>query len=321
MTRLLNLFRRRRDQLERDLDRELRYHMDRRVEDLITDGLSEPEARRLASIEFGGVPQVQEAVRDTWIWRWLDALLRDVRYAMRSLARSWGFTLGAGAVLALTIGANIAIFSVVNTVLLQPLAYPDAERLVSVETFWTNTGRSSQDVSGADFLDWQAQNDVFEKMAVSYGSDDTALVVGDRAVFANPQYVSADFFAVFGQTASAGRLLTEQDVPSGDAEPTVAVVAYHWAVTHFGSDEAAIGKTITVYGSAMEIVGVAAPGFRYPGAADIWAPWPRPTEARTAATTTTRPSGSSSEAWTSRARRRRCGPLATISRGNIPRTA
>lgn len=159
MTKLLNLFRRRRDRLERDLDRELRYHIDRRVEDLIKDGLGEPEAQRRASIELGGVPQVQEAVRDTWIWRWLDELLRDVRYAMRSLTRSWGFTAGAGTVLALTIGANIAIFSVVNTVLLQPLAYPDAERLVSVETLWTNTGRASQDVSGPDFLDWQAEND------------------------------------------------------------------------------------------------------------------------------------------------------------------
>jgi putative ABC transport system permease protein len=273
VTRLLNLFRRRRDRLERDLDRELRYHLDRRVEGLIKAGLSEPEARRQASLELGGVPQVQEAVRDTWMWRWLDALMRDVRYAMRSLSKSWGFTLGAGAILALTIGANIAIFSVVNTVLLQPLPYADAERLVSVETFWTNTGRSSEDVSGADFLDWQTQSDVFEKMAVSYGNTDTALVVGNRAVFARDLYVSADFFAVLGQTASAGRLLTERDVPSGDAEPTVAVVAYQWAVTHFGSDEGAIGQTITVYGNAMEIVGVAAPAFRYPGATDVWAPW------------------------------------------------
>ena len=118
--------------------------------------------------------------------------------------------------LALAIGANVAIFSVVNAVLLQPLAYPDAERLVSVETLWTNTGRASQDVSGPDFLDWQAQNDVFEKMAVSYGGDDFATIVGDRAVFANARYVSAEFFAVFGQTASAGRLLTEHDVPAGE---------------------------------------------------------------------------------------------------------
>ena len=139
--------------------------------------------------------------------------------AMRSasLTRSWGFALGAGAVLALAIGATIAIFSVVNTVLLQPLAYPDAERLVSIETFWTNTGRASQDVSGPDFLDWQAQSDVFEKMAVSFSNTDEAIIVGDGAVFGNGGYVSADFFAVFGQTPSAGRLLTERDVPADDA--------------------------------------------------------------------------------------------------------
>ena len=134
---------------------------------------------------------------------------------MRSLTRSWGFALGAGAVLALAIGANIAIFSVVDTVLLQPLAYPDAERLVSVETLWTNTGRASQDVSGPDFLDWQAQNDVFEKMAVSYGGDDFPTIVGGRALFANPRYVSTDFFAVFGQAASAGRLLDRAGCPVG----------------------------------------------------------------------------------------------------------
>ena len=276
MTKLLNLFRRRRDRLERDLDRELRYHIDRRVEDLIKDGLGEPEAQRRASIELGGVPQVQEAVRDTWIWRWLDELLRDVRYAMRSLTRSWGFTAGAGTVLALTIGANIAIFSVVNTVLLQPLAYPDAERLVSVETLWTNTGRASQDVSGPDFLDWQAENDVFEQLAAYFGGNETPVIVGDRAVFANSGYVSAEFFAVFGQSASAGRLLTQDDVPAEQAPATAAVVAYHWAATHFGSDRAAIGKTITVYGDTVEIVGVATPGFRYPGSTDIWSPM-RPT--------------------------------------------
>ena len=274
MARILNLFRPRRDRLERDLDRELRYHLDRRVDDMMKTGLGEAEARRQAYIEFGGVAQVQEEVRDTWSWRWLDALGRDIRYATRSLNKSWGFTLGAGAMLALAIGANTAIFSVVNMVLLQPLPYPDAERIVSVETFWTNTGRASRDVSGADFLDWQAQNDVFERMAVSYGNTDDAIVVGDRALFANDQYVSADFFAVFGQTASAGRLLTEEDIPAGDAEPVVAFAAHHWAVAHFGSAAAAIGKTIRIYGNAMELVGVAAPGFRHPGATDIWAPWP-----------------------------------------------
>jgi putative ABC transport system permease protein len=260
--------------MESDLERELQYHLDRRIEDLIKTGLDETEARRRARIEFGGLSQTQEETRETWVWRWLDSLVGDVRYSIRSLSKSLTFTLGAGAVLALAIGANLAIFSVVNTVLIQPLAYPDAERMVSVETFWTNTGRADQEVSGPDFLDWQAQNNVFESMAHYAGEEGVATVVGDRAEFCNDMYVSADFFTVFGQTASAGRLLTYQDAPAEGAPPTVAVVRRQWAESHFGSAEAAIGKTITVYSMPLRIVGVAARGFSYPGATDIWAPTP-----------------------------------------------
>ncbi len=270
--RPLNLFRRRRERLEQDLERELQDHVQRRVDDLMKDGLGEPEARRRANLELGGLPQVQEAVRDTWIWRPLDDLTRDVRVAIRSLSRNWGFTAGAGAVLALTIAANIAIFSVVNTVLLQPLPYRDAARLVSLETLWTSTGRASPDVSGPDFLDWHAQSDVFETMAVLHSTTDESVVVGDRAVFANTGFVSADFFAVFGQTPAAGRLPTERDAPADDSAASVAVVASHWAVAQFGSHEAAVGKMIAIYGHATEIVGVMPPGFRYPGATDLWAP-------------------------------------------------
>ena len=273
MNKLLNLLRWRRDRLERDLDRELRYHVERRIEDLIRSGLSESEARREANLEFGGIPQVQEAVRDTWISRWLDTLMRDVRYAIRSLTKSRGFSLGAGAVLALAIGSSVAIFSVVSTVLLRPLPYPDAERIVSIETLFTNTGQSAEMVSGPDFLDWQVRSDVFARMAAFFGSDDWPAIVGGRAMFANVRYVSADFFAVFGQTAYAGRLLTAQDVPSVGANPTTVVVAYPWAVTHFGSAEAAIGKTLGREGRTAVIVGVAAPGFRYPGAAELWFPF------------------------------------------------
>src|SRR5215510_5345067 len=133
MLKLLNLFRRRRDQMERDLDRELQYHVDRRVNELTAAGLAEADARRQVRLELGGITQVQEAVRDAWIDRWLDTVVRDVRHTMRSLRRSWGFTLGAGGILALTIGANVAIFSVVALSLKKKLPYPDAERIVSIK--------------------------------------------------------------------------------------------------------------------------------------------------------------------------------------------
>lgn len=202
-----------------------------------------------------------------------EAVIRDVGASIRSLARSWGFTLGTSAVLALAIGATAAIFAIVNTVLLQPLAYPDAERIVSVETFRTDTGQPSQDVSGPDFVDWQARSDVFEAMAFHAGEEDVATVVGDRAGFANDMYVSTGFFDVFGQVPAAGRLLTAADVPAADAPPTVVVVRHGWALAHFGSAEAAVGQTIVVYDAPMQIVGVAAPGFSYPGATDLWSAW------------------------------------------------
>src|SRR5262245_60455514 len=131
MVRLRNLLRWRRDRLEHELDRELRYHLDRRVAELMAHGLGESEALRRANLEIGGVTQVRAAVRATWTWGWLDAITLDLRYAIRSLARSRAFTLGTGAVLSLAIGTNVALFSFVNAVLLRPLAYRDADRLVS----------------------------------------------------------------------------------------------------------------------------------------------------------------------------------------------
>lgn len=212
-----------------------------------------------------------------------DALTRELALSIRGLLKNWGFALGTTAVLALAIGANAAMFSIVNTILLQPLAYPDAERIVSVETFWSNSGRSSQDVSAPDFVDWQARNDVFESMAYLVGEKDVAIVVGDRAEFANDMYISPEFFSVFGQSPSAGRFLVEQDVAPDDASPTVVVVRHGWAEAHFGSAQAAVGQTITVYGSSMQIVGVAAPGFSYPDATDMWAPWRTTSTDRSAA--------------------------------------
>ena len=116
MRRLLNLLNTRRQKLEHDLGRELRDHLERRVADLRQAGLSEDDARRRAAIELGGVAQVQEDVRETWILRWLDDALRDVRYAARSLRRSPGFTATAVLSLSIGIGASAALFSLVDQV-------------------------------------------------------------------------------------------------------------------------------------------------------------------------------------------------------------
>src|SRR6185436_16455269 len=115
----------------------------------------------------------------------LTSLLRDLRYSLRTLARNPGFACVSVLALALGIGANTAIFSVVNSVLLQPLRYPEADRIVSLELVHTNTGARSREISDADFIDWQQQNSVFEALSYFYGEDRVATVVGGRAEFSN----------------------------------------------------------------------------------------------------------------------------------------
>jgi hypothetical protein len=132
MRKLMNLLRRRRERMEQDLDRELRYHVDRRVDELCALGLSETEARRRATIELGGVAQVQEEVRETWVTGWLHDLPRDVRYGGRILRKNPGFTFVASLSLALGLGANAAIFSLFNHMLLRALPVPDPDGLVNL---------------------------------------------------------------------------------------------------------------------------------------------------------------------------------------------
>src|SRR5687768_15656330 len=132
MRKLINsLFRR--PKMDQDLDRELRYHLDRRFEVLLQSGLSESEARRQVAVEFGGVAQVREEVRETWFWQWLDNCTRDIRYSLRTLSRSPGFTATAMLSLALGIGANASIVSLVDQVLLRLLPVKEPERLVLLD--------------------------------------------------------------------------------------------------------------------------------------------------------------------------------------------
>ena len=266
-SRLLALLRRR--AWDRRVDEDLAFHVRMETEENIRRGLAPADALAATRRKLGNLTQASEEAYRMNTISFLEETARNIRLSVRALARSWGFTLGAGSVLAIAIGASIAIFSVVSTVLLQPLPYPDAERIVSIETFFTNTGQSSPLVSRPDFLDWRDQQNVFEAMALFSSVGDTGTTVGGRATFSNTWSVSAGFFEVFGQTASAGRLLAGQDFQTG----AVAVVAHPWAVTHFGSAAAAIGQSFVLYGARVEVVGVTAPEFRFPGDTDLWLPW------------------------------------------------
>jgi len=246
-------------------EEELREHLQllqRRYEE---KGLPPKEAARAARSAFGGVEQLRERLREQQSFPWIDELRQDVRYALRAIARAPVVSLAIVVTFALGIGANTAIFSLVNSVLLTPLPYSSPDRIVAVEPFWKDRGLTTRWSSAADYHDWRAQNHVFEAMAYHAGGEFLLMVEG-VPTFGFVQLATPDFFRVFGVTPATGRFWTEQE-----NRASIAVVSHDWAVAHFGEARRAVGRTIRTV-SPLEIVGVAPAGFKYPASTDVWIP-------------------------------------------------
>jgi len=190
----------------------------------------------------------------------------DLKYALRSLLKNPGFTVLAVVVMALGIGANTAVFSVVNAVLLRPLPYKNPERIVTVANLWKQTGRIGRTSSAPDFHDWHDQSTAFEAMA-DYAGWSTSVMVGNGAAeYAEAAQVSPEFFKVFGADPVTGRLFTPDEWTKGAS----AVVGQGYAQSHFGDPSNALGKALTIYGKPYTIVGVMPGGFDFPDKAQIW---------------------------------------------------
>jgi len=210
----------------------------------------------------------------------LSALVQDLRFAFRLLRKSPGFALMAVIIMALGIGANTAIFSVVHAVLLEPLPFRDVDRVVQI---WHTPPQSSFpgmtrfSVSAANFLDWQKQNHVFEQMALYSGASFDVTGVGKpEAIRAST--VSADFFSVLGVTPLHGRTFLPEESDSGKNHEVI--LGYKYWQTHYGGDEGAVGRTINFDGDPYTIVGVMGPAMTTPGFAEMWVPLAlTPTEA------------------------------------------
>jgi len=170
-------------------------------------------------------------------------------------------------VMALGIGANTAVFSVVNAVLLRPLAYANPDRIVMLSPLWKKSGRSGGSSSAPDFHDWQNQSTAFEAMA-EYNGDDTAVMVGSSAEYAKAAAVSREFFAVFKAEPSLGRIFS----PAEWTESGAAVISHKYWVAHFGGSPGVLGKTLGMAGRTYVITGVMAAGFDYPDKSEIWVP-------------------------------------------------
>jgi predicted permease len=261
MRQILNWLRRRK--LESGLDRELEYHIDRRVSDLVRSGLPEREARRQATLELGGLSQVQEEVRDVWLSRWLRDFAYDIRYSARSFLRSPSFTATTVLSLALGIGATTAIYSLVNQVVLQALPVHQPERLVLID--WNGDplccGMGTYNLMSYPICrDLQLQDRFFEG-ALCRAATTVTLSTGGENRPAAAEIVSGSYFPVLGVGAALGRVLGSDDDGTPGANPVV-VLSYDFWKTQFASAPDVIGRKVLVNQNPMTVIGVAAPSFR-----------------------------------------------------------
>src|SRR5262249_4512384 len=222
--RLCGMFRKRK--LERDLEDEIHAHLDMQIEDNLRLGMSPEEARYEAMRKFGGVEQVKESYRDRSSLSFVDSTLQDLRYGLRMLWKDKGFTAIALLSLALGIGANTAIFSIIDAALIKTLPVKNPGRLVSLERGDVPPGKSREGFSHAFFEKARMQQELLAGVCAFWATPRVNVALDGQAEVASAQRVSGGFFAVLGVNALLGRTITEEDDKVPGAHPVV-VISHH----------------------------------------------------------------------------------------------
>ncbi|HEX3663357.1 MAG TPA: ABC transporter permease [Acidobacteriaceae bacterium] len=255
--RIGNLFRR--ERVDAEIDAELRSHIDMAVEDAMRAGVPEAEARRTARLRFGNPVTVRETTTGSDAALGLESLRRDVRYALRQLKKAPGFTAVVIVTLALGIGANTTVFSIVDAVLLRPLPYAHPEQLVQV---WSRErgAFSGGAVCYPDFFDWRAQNHAFTNL-VSYEDNSGTLTGVERAVHLDGETVSWNLLPLLGVRPERGHGFRPEDEKLG---ARVVLISHALWVSQFGSDPAVVGSIMHLSGQDYTIAGVMPASFRFP---------------------------------------------------------
>jgi predicted permease len=272
MKRLLNWLRR--SDLETDLDRELRYHVDRRVGDLMQSGMSEPEARRRATLELGGLEQVREEVRDVWLTRWLRDFVYDLRFSARSFLHSPSFTATTVLSLALGIGATTAIYSLVDQVILHALPVREPERLVLINWKGDPVASAFGSLNLMSYpicRDLQLHDEVFGGV-LCRALTTVTLSTGGEPKPAAAEIVSGTYFPVLGVGPALGRVLGSGDDQTPGTSPVV-VLAYDFWRTQLDGASDIVGRKVLINQYPMTVVGVAAPTFRGIDVGEVPALW------------------------------------------------
>ncbi len=261
------------NEVDNELDEELRFYLEKQTEQNVAQGMSPEEGAAAALRDFGGVEQAKEECRDARGVSVIEELWQDLRYGARMLLKNPGFTLIGVLTLALGIGANTAIFSVVYATLLRPLPYPESERLVWMSERAPNFPEMA--ISYPDFADWRAQQTVFEQIGV-YNRGSYNLTGRGEPQRLDGAFLSADVFAALRARAAVGRVFNN-DEDSPGANPVV-VLSYGLWQSQFGGDAGIVNQVITLDGGAYTVIGVMPAGFAFPmGLAfpmrvDCWTP-------------------------------------------------
>jgi len=264
----LPLWRRRQD---RELDEEIASHLRLAIADRVERGETVEDATRAVRREFGNVPLVKEVTRDMWGWIVLEQLAQDVRYAVRGLRKAPGFAAVAIATFALGIGANTAMFSVINAVMLRPLPFPHSDRLVAIGEIDLRPGQGARPSSASwpDFFDWRARSKTFEQLS-AYHETAFTMIVGGRSMHTPGAVVSSDIFSTLGVQPALGRSFRPEEERAG---ADVAVISDGLWRSEFGASPAIVGTTTTINARPFTIVGVMPAGFHFPitvPAAQAW---------------------------------------------------
>ena len=244
--------------MQDDLERDIREHIELETRDNVERGMS-PEAARFAALrKFGNVALAAEDTRAVWRWMWLDRFRQDIRHALRGLRRNPAFAAVSILTLALAIGMNAAVFSVVSATLIKPLPYPEPNRLMWVAMY---SSRFHFEASSApDFSDWRSQTHSFDKMA-GYGTVDRTVQDGSESSKHSFVWTTPEFWSIAGAHAALGRLFSA-------ADRNVVVLTWRMFEQQFASDRRVVGKTVRVDGRSTTIIGVLPAEFRFlpPGA-------------------------------------------------------
>ena len=275
LLRMAGLFRS--ERRDREFEAELESHVQLHIDDYVRSGMSLGEARRQALIKLGGIEQTREAWRQQHGVPALESLAQDLRYAFRAMRKNPGFTCISLLTLALGIGANTALFSVVNGVLLNPLPYPDSERLAIL--YQKSAIADQGAVSYPNFLDWQRQNETFSSMAAFRQQSFNLTGEGEPTRLSGHE-VSADFFPTLNVKPVLGRLFTADEDRVGGA-PVALIGGGLWK-TRYGSSPSVLGRGISLNGERYTIIGVIPESFLFYNGygTEVWTPigrWNDPT--------------------------------------------